>query len=766
MLTCLGQLPIILLSRILEMSPENIPVDRLFNWLLVASEPELRAPESQFSGVRFWLRREEEVLKRLIVHGVDACSGSENFWERMRLVERRLFGAQPWDSAPWCLDQALTASDRNAARYYTARVAECLSSGQDTARLTRETVRERLVGDADLLAFFNQKMSDLETPALPATSAWSYEAVEDTQDQRAWQRQIELHESEIRANRGDPGLLAAVAMAYLGSDENVAGNTPEERLRNLVGSQGRFIAVVLEGLRGSIGRNDLPDCSTIRNWGNRNCTPVLALPFMAGLAEIERTGQFDVTGLSENQIRLAVTILYTLPTSDLYPDHAARTMLHRPQWFSSVLTSRPALVADVLTQCARSKLRDGKRPVTELHELATSEDHKEIARLAALPLLEDFPTPRTPAGREALSWLLKAALLNCERSQLMEIIESKLSGGNVDATQRVYWLTAGFIVAPDMYREELQARVSGKESRQRALVEFMCAGRFPSVLAQKFKVRDLELLIDLLAFAGRDNGLTEDAWRIIPNLIGELSSFPSSEATESLEALSLNADLEPWRPTIAAQLEHQISKRREADFRHCDIQEVVEVLDNRSPANAADLAALVVDVIEELSKQIRDGNTSDWRQYWEVDSHSRPQKPRPENTCRDTLLSDLYSRVERLDIAGRREVSHADEKKADIGVSFKNFNVPVEAKRSCHPDLWTAIHDQLIAKYLRDPSAGGYGIYLVFWFGDTEKCRPTPGPDSTPQSATGLKSGLMATLSESERRMISVCVIDVSKPKQ
>ena len=764
--TLLGQLPIILLSRILEMSPGNVSVERLFSWLLVASDPELRTPKSQFFDVQFWLRREEEVLKRLIVHGVDSCSGSENFWKCMRLVERRLFGAHPWDFATWCLDRALAAIGRNAARYYTARVAECLSSGQGAARLTGEIVRERLAGNADLLTFFDQRMSDLENPALPATYARRHEAMEDTQDQRAWQRKIELQESDIRENRGDPSLLAAVALAYLGNDKSVEGNTPEERLRNLVGSQGQFISVVLKGLQRSIDRNDLPACSEILDLGNRGYTHVLALPFIAGLAEIERNEQFDMTRLSENQIRLAVTILYTLPTSYLYPDHAAHRILHRPQWFRAVLTSHPALVADVLRQCARSKLRDGKRPVIELHELATSDDHKEVARLAALPLLKDFPATLTPAGREALSWLLKAALLNCEWPQVMGIIKSKLSDGNVDATQKVCWLTAVFVVAPEQYREELQAHVSENEPRQRALVEFVCAGRFSAVLTQKFKVKDLELLISLIAFAGRDNGLMQDAWWIIPDLIGELSSVPSSEATESLEALSSNADLAPWRPTITAQLDDQTAKRREADFRHCSVQEVVEVLDSRSPANVADLAALVVDVIEELSKQIRDGNTSDWRQYWNVDPYEHPQEPRPENACRNALLSDLESRVKRLGIDARREVSHADEKKADIGVSFKNFNVPVEVKRSCHSDLWTAIHAQLIAKYSRDPGAEGYGIYLVFWFGDTEKCRPTPGPGLRPQNATELKSGLMDTLSESERCKISVCVIDVSKPGQ
>ena len=669
-----------------------------------------------------------------------------------------------WDFATWCLDQALIATDRNAAHYYMDKVAECLFSGQGAARLTCEIVRERISGNVGLLAFFDQKISNLESPGQQATGAWHPEATEDTQDQREWQQKIELQKSEIRENCGDPSLLAEVSMAYLGSAEKVNGNTPQERLRNLIGSRGRLISVILEGIRGSIDRNDLPDCSEILNLWNGNSTHLLAFPFMASLAEIEQTEQFDVTRLNENQLRLAVTIFYTLPHKYLYPDHAVRTRLYRPQWFQSVLSDYPELVTDVLTQCVRSKLQNGKQFVPELYELATSDDHKEIARLVALPLLESFPVARTDARLYALSCLLKAALLNCKRPQLLVIIERKLSNSDVDAAERVYWLTAGFVVAPDKYREELKAYVKGEKPRQRALLEFVGAGRFPSVLMQQFNVGDLELLIGLMASAAKDNDLTEDIFWIISNLIEKLSSDPSSEATASLEALSSNANLAPWLPSIADTLYRQTAKRREADFRHCDVQEVVEVLDNSSPANVADLAVLVVNIIEDLSRQIRDGSTSDWRQCWNVDSYNRPTTPKPEDACRDALLSDLQGRVKHLGIDAQREGSYAEDKRADIRVSSGNFNVPVEMKKSCHPDLWTAIKDQLTAKYSRDPGAEGYGIYLVFWFGDIEECRPTPGPNLTPQNAEELKSGLLDTLNEGERRKISVCVIDVSKP--
>ena len=171
----------------------------------------------------------------------------------------------------------------------------------------------------------------------------------------------------------------------------------------------------------------------------------------------------------------------------------------------------------------------------------------------------------------------------------------------------------------------------------------------------------------------------------------------------------------------------------------------------------------LLDVLEELSKQIRDSSTSDWRQYWNVDEYNRPVGPKPEDACRDALLSDLRSRVSHLGIDAQPEGRYADDKRSDIRASFGGFNVPVEIKRSCHRDLWTAIKSQLIPRYTRDPGVAGYGIYLVFWFGDADGCTPTMLEGWTPPNAAAVKAKLVELLSDQERQMISICVIDVSR---
>ena len=169
-----------------------------------------------------------------------------------------------------------------------------------------------------------------------------------------------------------------------------------------------------------------------------------------------------------------------------------------------------------------------------------------------------------------------------------------------------------------------------------------------------------------------------------------------------------------------------------------------------------------MDRLNEIAGRIRNGNTDDWRQYWNEDSHARPVKPKPENSCRDALLSDLQQCLPDY-VDAHREGPYANDKRADIRVVCRDFNVPVEIKRNGHHDLWRALRDQLVARYARDPGAGGYGIYLVLWFGECAGCRtPLPSTGARPDGPDVLKASLEATLARDEARRISICVIDVS----
>ena len=66
-------------------------------------------------------------------------------------------------------------------------------------------------------------------------------------------------------------------------------------------------------------------------------------------------------------------------------------------------------------------------------------------------------------------------------------------------------------------------------------------------------------------------------------------------------------------------------------------------------------------------------------------------------------------------------------------------------------------------KYARDPQAYGFGIYVVFWF-VVSKTQPQAN-EPKPRTADELEKRLRETLPSDERRKISICVINVTKPE-
>ena len=568
----------------------------------------------------------------------------------------------------------------------------------------------------------------------------------------------------MRAGRGSPQLLANAAEVYLGMDEDSTASTPRGRLRSLVGGREDLIDLLVVGMEGTIMRTDLPSCANMVRLFDQQRVDWLVLSFAAGMHSLAQSGRLSTGDLNQSQTRLAVTILYTLPREVVDPDNSPGAGTYRPEWFRALMRDDPALVADVLCGTVARKLETGVQPTTELHELVNAEDHREVAALASLPVLENFPKPETDVALLALCWSLRAALKNCDWLVVGRVIEERLGKGVEGAGERGCWLAAGYLVAPTQFREDLLGLLEDEDSLN-WLAMLVGVGRFPKDFTRCFSVGDFEPLVAVLGAAYRRVDLTESAYWSATDLIATLGGDPSAAATEALEALSSVSDAEPWGPAIAEAKERQTRKQREHEYRHSDIGQVVATLDNRSPSNAGDLAALVFDEIKDLGVKIRDGSTSDWRQHWNVDRYNRPTDPKPEDACRDAILSDLQERLGRLGIDAQREGSYAEDKRSDIRVSFGGFNVPVEIKRSCHRDVWTAVRSQLIAKYTRDPGAAGYGIYLVFWFGDTEKRSPTKCSGWTPETAEDVKWRILESLDDRERRLISVYVMDVSTPQ-
>ena len=749
-----GRMPLALLARFLATSQATAPTARLFDWLGMAADHRLGASAYDAEPIRSWLNRHPEVQREILATGIVRCSGSADFPRCMQAVERRLFlAARPADFGVWCLDQAIAATDAAAAEYFIREVARSVYGPRADKALSRAMVEERIRGAAPLEQAFKKSWATFEEYDA-VERQWQRQSdarqSEELQKKREWRDALRLREMGLRENRAQPEILHQLAMAYFGRYTNVEGDTPHDRLRALL-DDSDLIADILEAFRGVVGRSDVPIASEIIRLHADNRRHPLAFPFLAGLEELAGEDLERDVPIGDSQAAQAFAFHYTAGSE-------------QPQsWYEPLLRSRPDIAADILTKLVRSEMRSGKEHYAGIFSLTDSE---VLARRASLTLLDAFPLRCTAKQADDLSYLLRVALLHCDGTELLQLIDRKLDRRSMNATQRVYWLGAELFASAPSYRERLTEFVEGNERRLRHLAEFLAkTGDSPFyTLIGRLKVPTLALLIRLLAAVYRPR---PDPFDSIPGciraFIDRIACNPGAHATDSLFALRDDRTLRSWRPVLVDALERQNAVRRDAEFHHPDVARVLEALQNRQPANAADLAALTVDLISEVSRKIRDGSTNDWRQYWVRVERNRPQswKPNHEDDCRDTLLSDLKVRLHPLGVAAVPEGRYADEKRSDIQVSHGGINVPVEIKKSSHRDLWSTIRNQLIAKYTRDPGAAGYGIYLVFWFG-REYCQ-SPESGLRPATASELEVRLRETLTPEEARLISVSVIDVAR---
>ena len=590
--------------------------------------------------------------------------------------------------------------------------------------------------------------------------------------------------NDVRANRGPPALLHQLAQAYLGRFAELWAPTGRERLSRMLGHQEDFVDSALAALKGAITRSDLPTPPELEQLTTEGRLHLLAHPVMAGMRERGRADHAEPPPLDDRQARIAIAIWYTIgepprslrqsPGEPLPQDDLGG--VPEPEWFTALTEARPSLAADVLVAVSRTLLRSGREPIHGYDGLVHPRGSDQLPKLAALRLLEVFPVRRHSRLLPHLRDLLVAACCHCDGPAFVDLIGNKLQYKSMTVGQRVYWLTAGQFVAPEQYSNRLESFVAGNERRVRHFTTMLVErGGLPHQLEETWGVPVLTPLIRLLGSSYRrspemhagvayDVTLEMEAATYVSRLIDRLAMLPTGVSATALAELSASESLAHWSDKLSAAAYRQRAVRREAGFRHPGVEQVAEVLANRRPASAADLAAFTTDILRQLSKRIRDGATSDWRQYWNVDKHNIPQRPKVENACRDALLSDLRTALAPLSIDAVAEGTYADDKRSDIGVAYQRFNVPIEIKRSCHADWWSGIKTQLIAKYTRDPDTDGYGVYLVFWFGEAEGCRTVPASGRNPKSPGELRRVLMDTLSKQERRKISICVIDVSKP--
>ena len=761
----LRDMPADLLARGLQVYGEHIDTKRAYDWLGVGL---MSNRDSHAVGrISAWLTKRPDMQKAVLVEGLQrgAELGDHEFWRCSTESERRRYHADlPPDFGLWCVRQAETIADRDrrGADYFLRRALSALETGNGDSGLSSEVLKVRARRHHVLGRIYEDtRASKLEVESeLAHFEQESHRYREE--EEREHQQELDYVRSNMTAlleNRCPPALLHQMAAAYFGLLSDVNGHSPEERLNCLFRGDEDLVAATLVGLRCAIRRDDLPKVEEIYRLRQSKREHFLALPVLASMAEICEAGPTEFDRLDGNQIRNALAF------------HYCTHGVLEPAWYPRMLDSCPDVVADVLVQSVAAQFRGGCDRIAGLRELAARADHAGVAQRASLRLLRSVPLRRTAKWIGEVDSLLWSALKYAGGEPLRKLIGGKLARRSMDVAQRVHWLAAGLVESPEDYLGPLESYVGHRANRAQQVAAFLdtvvaaqnqtssesrrrsCA----LFLSERLGAHVLNRLVHLM-------GRTESSHATVSHLIHALAVLPTDEAGTALEALVSDPALSRCQTELIRARDDQRVVRRDAAYRHLDVDQICRTLDDGPPANPADLAALVTDRLGELGDRIRSGNTDDWRQYWNEDRHGRPREPKHEESCRDALLSDLRQCLpDELD--GQPEGHYANDKRADIRISCRDFQIPIEIKKNGHRKLWSALRDQLITQYTRDPATDGYGIYAVLWFGEDAGHRTPPPPSGVrPDSADALKARLEETLKPEEARKISVCVIDVSAP--
>ena len=760
----LDDVPVKLLARALNKLGDEQELPRLYDWLDAACYPFWDPPrlaDESTTQIQAWLEQRPDVQKAVFLEGLKRCPNDDGFDLCAREVWYRLHDSTPpADFGLWCLDTAVATVDTNRRiadqlLRYAVHYCDRAAGGQGLSRAVLEERTREHQGLRQRLAELLAPPNNIPAARPPRTTAASRSQVD--RERQRWINLVRANADALRENRAAPQLLFGIGMAYFGRFPFSAANIASERGLEGILQSDDLVEAAKAGLRGAVWRQDVPEVpEIIRLFADSHFHP-LGPPFLAGMDEMDRVELEQLERLSQLQMQQALAFYYCTPTGRSAD----------PKWYAAWLESRPELVADVLVQCAIPAIRSGKgHHIPALYLLVDDKNYRRIAAHASLRLLASFPLRCSLRLLEILDFLLWAALQHADRTSMLEIISEKLSRSSLNVAQRIHWLAAGVAVAPDRYLKPLENLVGGNNDRIRKMSAFFAHDEHLPFLVEGLDARTLWFLINRMGLIydpiGTSGQFTAEI-RVadqVNRLVRRLSSLPGDDAVQALDELVTDEALSKWRVLLERVRDQQRVIHRDASYQHPSIEQVHQTLSNSAPANAGDLAALLVDQLDALAKRIRKSNTDDWHQYWNEDPYGRTLEPKHEDRCRDALLSHLRDHLP-AGVDAQPEGQYADDNRSDIRVSYgAQFNVPVEIKKDRHPKLWSALRDQLIAQYAIDPEIGGHGVYLVFWFGDGKI--PPPPQGRRPTGPAELRQRLEEQLTESERRRITVRVIDVS----
>ena len=742
-----------LLARGIVVLGDDVSDETLYEWLSIClDDREHSHIETDVKErIHEWFRSRPQRYKRVLRIALDRTADNTHFWWN---VDAHLLGAPaPLDIGAWWLQQAESAPTHERAKIYFHRAIAIDHEGRLQGGLTLE--------DLENWAVVRTGFSDYLSTLLTCDLTHHEWRKEDSQRKRAYAAQKKSRAAQIRTvlnrlldNTANAQTLYYLALAHQKLLVDAHGETPEARLADFLNDDSELVLAAFAALEGTLQRTDLPTVEQILESDGKGKIFHLTPALLVGMELAHKTDPTRIASLDDGLLMKALVSRYVYGAEK------------EPAWFNLLVAEKPNLVADACTMYVQSRLKSRKEHIHGIYSLAHDSKYAEIAKRVVPALLACFPHRARLTQLSALEYLLKSALHYMDRDELDLQIQARLRLTSLDVAQRIYWLSAGVILNADKYLEALTKYVAGKEIRVGHLGAFLYREQGDAGHLGNLPIETTTRLVEIIAPSCNpqrhsSGWVTADMNRadLVRNWINNLAANQSAAATQALSQLAALPELKHWTEQLGHARMQQRTVARDYGFVHPNHEQVASTIYLGQPANAADIAAIVNEVLDEIAKDISTSDLNLYRQFWNVDSHDRIVTPKPEPACRDTLAALMRERLKKYSIQLESEARHVNEKRSDIWCTFDQWAVPVEIKLDRHRDMWRAISQQLIPKYSIDPRAQGFGIYLVLWFGGGSQM-PAPESGRKPASAIQLLERLKEQVPSERSKLISVHVID------
>ncbi|MET4356426.1 putative NACHT family NTPase [Bradyrhizobium sp. RT9b] len=587
----------------------------------------------------------------------------------------------------------------------------------------------------------------------------------DIAESREKQRQdFDRNIEQIRSGLHAGWLLHIMRFYFAWYDELDREGTPRARVASWFGEERTDDA--LEGLAAALSRDDLPSFADIVRSAAEQQYSDWWYVLSAGLNERMSAGQ-GLSGLSDDFLKGMLVFDVAHP---VYEPRDGVEHVMVLLWRTDLMERRPELVRDAYREVARARLARGHEFADGLHELLNEPAFESSRADIVLELIRDYPNA-SPFRLDEM--LIAAAKLPVLHDRLLTLAGTVLAGNTLAERQRDLWIATAYMLAPATFEDDVRQRAAAHPA---FLFDLRDKSGFADRTqpAQPLPLPMAEFLVRLAGslfaetphpsrgWSGNMNAWDAADW--VRSLVNSISASPSQAATEALERLRDDSQLASYQPHVLHALANQRQRRRDAEYDRPDWAKTIAALNNGRPATVADLHALLVAHLVDLKHRIARTNTDIFKQFWNLDSHAKPTKPRPEEACRDDLVNLMRPSLLPLEITVEPEGHMVADKRADISVAMPSRKILCELKRDYHAEVWTAIQGQLERYYAHDPDAKGFGVYCVFWFGD-KRPYPIPAPPngvSRPQSAAEMEQMLVNLMPQDMRQRLAAIVIDVS----